>query len=152
MKRRCPSTLDLLSWTPPETSRSFAAEEVRAASIGTKFCRAMALALKECGKSREEVAEEMSAYLREDVSLAMLNAYTSEARESHVINVTRYVALAHVTGDMRLLNLIAEMFDHVVIPRKFERLAQAFITRDRLKELELELDAEMRRAKRECGL
>ena len=152
MPPRCPRTLDLLSWTPPETSVHFAPEEIRAASLGARFCRAMALALKECGKSREEVAAEMSAYLGEEVSVAMLNAYVSEARENHTINVIRYIALAHATGDMRLLNLVCELFDHVAIPRRFERLAQAFMTQERLREALEFAEAEMRRAKKECGL
>lgn len=149
---RCPATMDLLSWTPPATSVRFDDPEVRAASLHTRFCRAMALALRDCGRARDEVAADMSAYLGEDISVAMLNAYTSEARETHTINVIRYVALAHATGDMRLLSLITELFDHVAIPKKFERLAHAFMAREKLKELEEANEAELRRSKLECGL
>lgn len=149
---RCPGTLDLLSWTPPVTSVRFAEEEVRAASLATQFCRAMTLAIKDSGKSRDEIAAEMSVYLGEDVSVAMLNAYTSEARESHTINVVRFLALIHATGDMRLLSLLTAPFDHVAMPVKFERLARAFMLREQVQAAAEAAEAEMRLAKRECGV
>ena len=74
--------------------------------------------MKDCGKSRDELAEKMSEFLGEDIGINMLNAYASESRREHVINVPRFVALFHATGDVRLLQLLADPFDFVVIPRK----------------------------------
>lgn len=154
MPRRlpCTSTLDLLEWTPPETTPRFDEAQVRGVALGTKICHAMKAALKECGKSRDDVAAEMSAYLGEDVSVAMLNAYVSEARETHTINLPRFIALIHATEDHRLVSLVAEQFGLVVMPHRYERLIKAYMKRDWIEETQREIDAEMRRAKRECGL
>ncbi|WP_029009366.1 hypothetical protein [Azospirillum halopraeferens] len=114
-----PHTLDLLSWTPPEPTRAFAREDIRAASLRSMVAKAVSLALKECGKSREEVAEEIGAYLGEPCSKPMLDAYASEAREDHVVNVVRFLALIHATGDQRLLQMLAEPFGWAVIDQKY---------------------------------
>jgi len=60
----------------------------------------------------------MSAYLGEDVSENMLNAYASEARDEHIISLVRLIALIHATRDRRPLELIASMFGWAVIERR----------------------------------
>jgi hypothetical protein len=49
----------------------------------------------------------------------MLNGYASEAREQSVITVPRLLALIHVTGDRRLLQLLAEPFAWAVIESRY---------------------------------
>jgi hypothetical protein len=141
-------TMDILQdWKPPAVAVGFRPEEVRAVSIAARFCKAMALALKECGRTREEVARTMSAYLGEEVSKNMLDAYVSEARDSHVINVARFAALVYATGDMRLLALLPEMFGFIVAEKKYRHWINAAVARDKASEMLQFADQEMRVAK-----
>jgi hypothetical protein len=145
--RRDTETLDLLSWEPPQTAVRFDEGDVRGATIGARYCRAMALALKECGKSREEVAKEMGKYLGVTVSKQMLDAYVSEARDTHTINVTRFAALVHATKDFRLLSIIPELFGFSVIEKRYEDWIIAAMAKDKAEELNRMADAALRRAK-----
>lgn len=116
---RDPRTPDLFDWAPPAMLRAFPKERVRAASLRASVAKAIGLALKECGRSRETIAEEIGAYLGENCSKAMLDAYASESREDHVINVVRFLALVHATRDFRLLQLLAEPFGLAVIDERY---------------------------------
>ncbi len=49
----------------------------------------------------------MSRHLGRDVSLNMLNAYASVARDNHQISVSRFEALLAATKDGRLLEFFA---------------------------------------------
>ncbi len=49
-------TQDLLSWRPPEPVVKFADDQVRAATLDQRLCKAMVLALKECRLDRGVVA------------------------------------------------------------------------------------------------
>lgn len=134
--------LDLLAhWQPSQTVAAFAPETVRGASLAVSLSKAVGQALKSSGRSREAAARLMSDYLDEPVSEAMLNAYASEARSEHIINVVRFIALLHVTRDRRLLELIAEMFGWAVVERRFLpaiEMAEAMEARARL---DREIDA-----------
>jgi len=55
-------------------------------------------------RPRHIIAAEMSALLDEDVSKAMLDAYSSPARDGHNISYTRMKALIAVTGRFDLLD------------------------------------------------
>lgn len=112
-------TLDLLAWEPPEVVKRFEADQVRAASLRAQISKGVALALKDCGKSRDEVAAEMTDYLGEPTGKNMLDAYASEAREEHVINLVRFMGLVHATGDVRLLQMLAAPFGMAVIPNRY---------------------------------
>src|SRR5690554_6135256 len=92
-------TLDLLAWQPPQQVKAFAPEKVRAATLRAAVAKGLSLALKEFGKSREQIAEEASEYLGEAISKNVLDAYASEAREDHVINVVRFLSVVHATRD-----------------------------------------------------
>lgn len=116
---RCPQTADLLTWNPPQLVERFDEGSVRAASLRARIARAVSQTLKDCDLSREEVAAAMSEWLGEEVSLHMLQAYCSQAREEHTINFLRVVALVHVTQDARLLQLAAELFDRAVIETRW---------------------------------
>jgi len=127
-------TQDLLTWEPPAVR--FEEPLVRAHTLNAKFARAISLALKECPLSREEVAERMSDWLGEAVSRNMLDAYASEARENHQINLPRLAALVHATEDWRLLGLLPEMFGFAVMPREYEEIIELW----RLEEAEKEIE------------
>ncbi|MBN8916654.1 MAG: DNA transposition protein [Rhizobiales bacterium] len=134
--------LDMLTdWQPSQTVSAFAPETVRGASIAVTLSKGVSQALKASGRSREQAAQLMSEYLDEQVSEAMLNAYASEAKSEHIINVVRFIALLHVTRDRRLLELIASMFDWAVIERKYLpaiEMAEALEARSKL---DREIDA-----------
>lgn len=122
--------MGLLDWEPPATTERFADEQVRASTITAKLCRGVATALAEADLSREEIAERMSEFLGKPVSANMLNAYASQAREEHIINAVRFVALIHATGDKRLLEMIAELFGWTVIERRFLKLIEIAALQD----------------------
>jgi hypothetical protein len=143
--------LELLAWQAPETVARFDDHQVRAATIAGRVCKAIAVALDECGKPRLRVAEAMSEFLGARVSTHMLNAYASQARDDHQISVVRFVALIHATGDRRLLELLAEGFGWTVIERKYQPLIDLARLREKQDVLEGEASA-IRSAARKQGL
>lgn len=112
-------TMDLLSWEPAPIVEAFEPVRVRCASLRAKIAQAVSESMKYAGKSRAILAVEMSDWLGEDVTENMLNAYASEAREDHSIPYLRLLALVHVTGDVRLLQIGAELMGHSVIEDKY---------------------------------
>jgi hypothetical protein len=128
-------TLDLLAWKPPETVQAFPVEKVRAASLRAGIAKGVALALKECGRTREQVAEQIGEYLGEACPKNMLDAYASESREEHVINVVRFLALVHATGDKRLLQMLVEPFGLAVIDNKYLPAIEDAMLDDKIGEL-----------------
>lgn len=115
------STLDLLTdWKPDTGQVRYAESEVRAATLDARIAKAVAMALKSCGLDRDRVATEMTRFLGgERVSVAMLNAYASQAKENHKITLARFGALVHATKDFRLLSLLPEMFGYAVVEQRF---------------------------------
>ena len=142
---------DLLDWKPPVAVEAFEERRVRAASFSAKISLAVSEALKDCAFSRDEIAAEMSAFLGEDVSKAMLDAYASQAREDHRINVVRFLALVHATHDKRLLELLAGMFGWAVVDRKYLPLIELAAIRERADELDSQA-AVLRRQARMNGV
>lgn len=130
------ATIDLLDWQPPSPVQRFDDDQVRGSSICAMISRAVSVALKEATRSREEIADDMSAFLGEKITTNMLDAYASQARESHKINVARWLALISATGDMRLLNIGADMFDHAVIPNRFIAAIEEAQVADQIDQLE----------------
>lgn len=116
----------------------FEPEAVRAATLQGRIAKGIKAAL--AGKSRTNIAKAMSEFLGESVTDHMLNAYASEAKGDKPIPLTRFMALIHVTGDKRLLNLIAETFGVVVVDASSEPLIRAGEAAARLRDLRAELD------------
>jgi hypothetical protein len=142
-----PEQLSLLGWTPPQAELAFAEGDVRGSTVDARVSRAVSIALHECGKPRPAVAREMSRYLGEDVSVAMLDAYASVARAAHRISVPRLQALIHATGDRRLLQLLADPFGWAVIERRHLPLIEVALIREREDALRRRRDALMRQAR-----
>jgi hypothetical protein len=128
----------LLDWQPPEVAPSFEDVQVRSASLRGRIAKAVSTVLKDCDLGRAEIAFRMGEYLSEDVSLAMLDAYASEAREDHVISVVRLIALFRVTEDARLIQVLTDGSDYRVIPAKYMGAIKAAIIKDKISELERE--------------
>lgn len=142
------NTLDLLAWEPPALVERFEETMVRAASLRARIAKAVAETLKAAPMPREQIAGKMSAWLGEDVSKHMLDAYASEAREEQTIGYLRVLALFHVTGDARLLQLGAEMFGHSVIDDKFLPWVEVGQLSDTKDEVDRAYDAARRNARR----
>lgn len=134
----------------PPVARRFSEERVRAARPAVRIARAVAEAIKESGRSREEIAEDMSAYLGERVTPEVLYQYSSVANERHNIPAHRLIALLAVTGDDRLVNAALEGTPFIAISNRFEPLIQREIAREeieRLTQLEQQADAKWRASK-----
>jgi len=149
MRPRCPLTNDLLSWQPPRPQVTFPAETMvpRRATLEGRIIGAMKVALEDCGKEREAVAAEMSDYLGSEVTLHMLNAYLSEARDTHKISVSRFAALVHATGDLRLLSILPELFGCAVVPTRYVALIEADLAEQKARELAHFAELKRREAK-----
>jgi hypothetical protein len=148
-RHRDSRTADLLSWQPPEPVQKFEPAQVRAASLDQKLCKAMKVALGDHPLTRKQIAEEMSTFLGEPVSKAMLDAYVSPARETHKISVVRFLALVHVTQDRRLLELLAEMFGWSVVDERYADAIKEVELAEKREEIERQL--QLTRMKRRSG-
>ncbi len=139
----------LLDWTAPEPTIRFPDDKVRAASIGAKICRGVSVAMTESEFSRDQIAARMSDFLGQRISRNVLDAYSSEAREDHVINVVRYIALIHATSDRRLLEMLAEMFGWCVVERRHLHLIELAHVQEAEDKLRRQRKTLTRRAKAE---
>ena len=74
----------------------------------------------------------MSAYLDQDISKNMLDAYASTSREEHRITLERFVALIEATGSYGLLGFVADHFNHVVVPEKYSDLIELHMVEEQL--------------------
>ncbi len=73
-----------------------------------EIAHTMSEALKRRSYDRFEVASRMSRLLGEEVSKAMLDAYTAESRERHNISLERAIAFDAATESYALMQLAAE--------------------------------------------
>jgi hypothetical protein len=74
------------------------------AGLERRICSAVGTVLASDKRPREVIAAEMSVLLDEDVSRAMLDAYSSPARADHKVPMSRFLALLVVTGRQDLLD------------------------------------------------
>lgn len=108
--RRDTSTNDLFCHErlfPVETPR----ELENALDFNARVSQAIKRALgeaKDNGRDRHDVARRMSDILGVDVSWHILNAYVSQARETHTISLARFKALVRATGCLWLWNVVLE--------------------------------------------
>lgn len=140
--RRDDLTLDLLSYRPKQPVERYDEPQVRAATLAARVSKAVSAALKADGRSRAEIASAMADYLGEAVSEHILNRYAAESASEHAISASRLIALAVVTGDLRLLNAICEPAGAVAVDQRYE----ALIRRERAKEMREQLDRDIAQA------
>lgn len=74
------------------------------AGIEQRICRTVGTILNSDDRPREMIAAAMTVLLDEEVSRAMLDAYSSPAREGHKVPMSRFLALVAVTGRHDLLD------------------------------------------------
>ena len=150
-----PGQLDLLAWDPPQPVARFEPERVRGASHQQQIARAVGACLKDAeerGVGRDAIADAMTVFLGEAVSKHMLDAYASQARTEHVINLPRFMALLHATSDRRLLELIAEPMGWAVVERKHLAMIELAQLHEAQEVLRRRTDALRRQAKIEGAL
>ncbi|MCW3836003.1 hypothetical protein ACFQ1E_08125 [Sphingomonas canadensis] len=76
------------------------------------------------GRRREVIAAEMSVFLDEEVSRAMLDAYSSPARTEHKVPMSRALALVAVTGRLDLLDPVLRRIGGAVLDQNEVMTAQ----------------------------
>ena len=109
-KGRCSATSDLFSHErlfPVETPR----ELENALDFNARVSQAISRACDEArdhGSDRFTVARRMSDILGTEVSKGMIDAYCSQARETHTISLARFKALVRATGCLWLWNVVLE--------------------------------------------
>ncbi|WP_242415058.1 hypothetical protein [Sphingomonas panni] len=115
------------------------------AGLGRVVAGVVSKALKDDPRSRDEVAGALSALLDERVSVDMLNAYASEARDQHSIPLHRALALIAVTDRHDLLDTLVRRIGAALLVGDELRLARL----GHLKAQRVQIDDEMRRLRRE---
>lgn len=84
--------------------------------IERQISSAVSQILKDDPRTRYEIAGGVSALLDDDVSKAMLDAYCSEAKDTHNISLGRFMALVADTGRYDVLNsLLAKIGARLVV-------------------------------------
>lgn len=82
---------------------------LRARDFNRRIAMAMAEAIRRCPLDRAQIAREMTlqlAYDEGEVTEAMINAYTSAARETHTISLVRFLAFVRATGASWLWDVV----------------------------------------------
>lgn len=128
-------TGDLFAWVPPEIVPAVPELDIGAATLRGRLARMVALVLNECPLSREEIAASMAKFLGEEVSVHTLNQCASQAREDHTLSAIRCAALAHATGDLRVLQVLLAPLDFAAIPTRYLPAIEAEIKAERAEEL-----------------
>ncbi len=101
-----------LPLTEPRASTAPAA----LAGLDARISRSVGTILASCGRPREVIAAEMSVLLDDEISRAMLDAYSSPARSDHRVPMSRYFALVAVTARLDLMNpLLGEIGGSILI-------------------------------------
>lgn len=85
---------------------SLAVAEADLAGLDRIIAAKVALILNEDGRSRHELAGAMSSLLDEPVTKMMLDAYASEARETHNISAARLLGLIAATKRFDVLDAL----------------------------------------------
>ena len=129
-------TLDLFDAAGRPVVARFDEAQVRAASVRDRVARAVSAALRAYGGEREQIAREMSEYLGERVSKAVLDQYASQANAEHAVPAHRLIALAIITGDARLINALLADTGLVAVADKYEPLIEREMAREAIDKLQ----------------
>lgn len=136
---RCPSTLNLLDWVPPQPAVRFDDPAITmAATRHGQYSRAMSAVLSDVrdtqGLSRQDVADRIKAFTGEDYTLARLNADTAESKTTHIMNPIRLEAFCHATNDDRIWSIFLASRGKVVIDSKYVPCIEAAILAEQIKD------------------
>ncbi len=93
--------------------------------------------IRKCGKSREQIADEMSLATGTEITVRRLNGYTAESAEDFKFPAELERAFCAATGDYRLLKCHAERSGFQVITTdeaKLLELGRQYLLRKRSEE------------------
>jgi hypothetical protein len=80
--------------------------------------------IRDCAKSREQIADEMSFLIGSRITVRMLNSYTSGAAEQHRWPMQFTRAFCHVVQDWSVLRCIVERSGfHLISSAEYELLS-----------------------------
>jgi hypothetical protein len=97
----------------------------------------MAESIRISGKSRVQIAEDMTYLVGRKITERMLNGYTAESQEDYLFPAELTRAFCIATGDTRILRCIAEMQGLRVISEdeaELIELGRAFLQRNEAQE------------------
>lgn len=141
-RRRDTATPDLFrDYVVPDVVERFEPERMRAATVAMRLARAISEALKASGRSRAEIAAEMSDYLGDTVTEQMLHQYAAPSNERHTIPAHRLLALYSVTGDARLINAVLAGSGLIAVADKYEVLIRRELAKEARERLDREIAA-----------
>ena len=143
-RRRDPLTKDLFSWEPPKVAVGYSEDVVGRGRLENKIARLIAHALRDAredGLGREDIAQQISAFLDRKVSVEMLNKWTSEGSEGHRIPLDAFIALVHATGAKNLLGFVPGEFGLTVIESEYADLIELKLLKDHRDEVEARIHA-----------
>lgn len=136
------STPDLFrDYEPRPVVERYDPERMRASTVSMRIARAVSEALRSDGRKRDEIAREMSEYLGDTVTEAMLNQYASPSNDRHNIPAHRLIALLVVTGDARLINAALSDTGLIAVATKYEALIRREMAKEQRERLDREIAA-----------
>lgn len=102
------------------------------------ICETVGSVIASDGRPRELIAADMSLLLDEEVSRAMLDAYSSPARTEHKVPMSRFLALLVVTGRQDLLDPIVRKIGAALLVGEEVKTARLGHLEQRIRELQQE--------------
>jgi len=132
VRRRDFGTIDMFGdYTPPEpVAAKLDPDLTKGGTLDVQISRIVGHALNASGKTRAQIAAEMSEYLgfppeksgdrpNGAVTENMLDTYASPARREHKITLERFIALIEVTGCYDLLDFVCRPSGFVAVPERY---------------------------------
>lgn len=109
------------------------------AGLERRISTTVATILNTLAEPREVIAAKMSVLLDDEVSRAMLDAYSSPARSEHKVPMSRFFALVAVTGRQDLLDPLVREIGAALLVGEEVQTARLGHVRQQIKELQAEL-------------
>lgn len=135
-KNRDINTLDLFrDYQPEEVAAKLASEITKGGTLNVKIARVVAHACQQSGKTREKIAQEMSEFLDQTITVNMLDAYASPARENHKITLERFIALLDATECAGLLAFICQFVGFVAVPERYADIIEVWQAEQQLEKI-----------------
>lgn len=136
--KRDPLTKDLFAWEPPKIAVGYSADVIGRGRLDNKIARLISQALRDAredGKSRSDVAADMSSFTGRTISEAMLNKWSSEGSDEHRIPLDAFIALVHATGAKELLGFVPGEFGLTVIENEYAELIEDQLIDEHIEEM-----------------
>lgn len=129
-------TLDLLNWEPPTVAQRFDRDRVRGHSDRVRVARAVSEAIRESGRSRDDIHADMVAHLGHPYGRHAFDRCTAPSADSHEFTVSKLIAFLRVVPDLRVVNALLEGTEWVAIPTRYLAAVEEAICDDQMEQLE----------------